>query len=143
MGLVAFPLGQGYYNQGYWIYRRAFQKLLSEVLPVTLIQTDAPLSTEVTLTHQAARPDIGRKERYMVHIVNFSAVRRTPKHTDFYEDPIPLTGVTVRINLPLEVSTARAHYAGKDLPVRRAAGGGVEVLVPRVEIHEMLSLELS
>ena len=79
----------------------------------------------------------------MVHIVNFSAGRRTPKHTDFYEDPIPLTDVTVRINLPLAVSAARAHSAGKDLPVRRAAGGGVEVLVPRVEIHEMLSLELS
>jgi hypothetical protein len=108
-----------------------------------LLQTDAPLSTEVTLTRQAARPDITRKERYMVHIVNFSPVRRTPKHTDFHEDPIPLTDVTVRINLPLAVSTARAHHAGKDLPVRRAAGGGVEVLVPRVEIHEMLSLELS
>ena len=52
-------------------------------------------------------------------------------------------GVTVRIHLPLALSTARALCAGKDLPARRAAGGGVEVLVPRVEIHEVLSLELS
>ena len=59
------------------------------------------------------------------------------------EDLSALAGTTVRINLPLAVSTARAHTAGKDLPVRRAEGGGVEVLVPRVEIHEMLSLELS
>src|SRR5262249_42606169 len=41
VALVAFPVGQGYYNQGFWIYRRAFQKALSEVLPVCLIQSDA------------------------------------------------------------------------------------------------------
>ena len=31
----------------------------------------------------------------MVHIVNFSPVRRTPKHTDFHDDPISLFDVTV------------------------------------------------
>ena len=142
VALVAFPLGQGYYNQGFWAYRQAFQKALGEVLPAPLIQTDAHLTTELSLTHQAAKPDAGRRERYMVHIVNFSPVRRTPKHTDFHDDPIPLTDVTVRVNLPLKVSTARALYAGKDLPVRRAAGGGVEFLVPRVDIHEVVCLEL-
>ena len=55
----------------------------------------------------------------MVHIVNYSPVRRTPKHTDFHDDPIPLTNLTVRINLPLRVSTATALYAGQELPVRR------------------------
>jgi hypothetical protein len=143
VALVAFPLGQGYYNQGFWAYRQAFQKALGEVLPAPLIQTDAHLSTELSLTHQAARPDAERRERYMVHIVNFSPVRRTPKHTDFHDDPIPLTDVTVRVNLPLKASTAKALYAGKDLPVRRAASGGVEFLVPRVDIHEVLCLELS
>jgi hypothetical protein len=78
----------------------------------------------------------------MVHIVNFSAVRSTPKHTDFHDDPVPLTEVTVRVNPPLKVTSAKALYADKSLPVRRAAGGGVEFLVPRVEIHEVVSLEL-
>ena len=143
VGLFAFPLGQSYYNQGYWIYRQAFQKVLRDLLPARLIQSDAPLSTELTLTHQAARPDIGRKMRYLVHIVNFSPVRRTPRHPDFYEDPIPITNLTVRVNLPLVVSSARAVAAGADLPVRRAPGGGVEVLVPRVPIHEVVSFEAS
>jgi hypothetical protein len=143
VGLFAFPLGQSYYNQGYWIYRQAFQKVLRDLLPAPLVHSDAPLSTELTLTHQAARPDIGRKARYLVHIINFSPVRRTSRHTDFYEDPIPLTNVTVRVNLPLGVSTARAVVAGADLPARRAAGGGVEVLVPRVVINEVISLEAS
>jgi Flp pilus assembly protein TadD len=101
-----------------------------------LIQSDAHLTTELSLTHQAARPKAGRKERYMVHLVNFSPVRRTPKHTDFHDDPIPLINVTVRVNLPLAASTAKALYAGKDLPVRRVASGGVEFLVPRVDIHD-------
>ena len=143
VALVAFPLGQGYYNQGFWVYRQAFQQALREVLPIPLIQSDAHLTTELSLTHQLAKPDTGRKERYMVHIVNFSPVRRTPKHTDFHDDPIPLTNVTVRVNLPLKVATATALYAGQDLPVHRVAGGGVEFLVPRVEIHEVVCLELS
>jgi len=143
LGLVAFPLGQGYYNQGFWIYRQAFQKVLSEVLPVPLIQSNAHLSTELSLTHQAAKPGDGRKERYMVHIVNYSPMRKTPKHTDFYDDPVPLGNVTVRLNLPLKVSTAKALYAGQKLPVRRADGGGLEVLIPRVGIHEVVCFELS
>jgi hypothetical protein len=142
VALVAFPMGQGYYNQGFWAYRRAFQKVLGEVLPTPLIQSDAHLTTELSLTHQAAK-DGARRERYMVHIVNFSAVRSTPKHTDFHDDPVPLTDVTVRVNLPLKVTSAKALYAGKSLPVRRAAGGGVEFLVPRVAIHEVVSLELA
>jgi hypothetical protein len=40
-----------------------------------LIQTDAHLTTELSLTHQAASTGAGRKERYMVHLVNFSPVR--------------------------------------------------------------------
>jgi hypothetical protein len=143
VGLVAFPLGQGYYNQGFWIYRQAFQKVLSEVLPVPLLKSDAHLSTELSLTHQAPNPAAARKERYLVHIVNYSPVRKTPKHTDFYDDPVPLNNVTVRVNLPLTVSTAKALYADQPLPVRRDAGGGVEVLVPRINIHEVVCFELS
>jgi hypothetical protein len=142
VAMVAFPLGQGYFNQGFWAYRQAFQKALGKVLPAPLMQTNAHLTTELSLTHQAAKPDAGRRERYMVHIVNFSPVRRTPKHTDFHDDPIPLTDVTVRVNLPLRASWARALYAGKDLQLHRAAGGGVEFLVPRVDIHEVVCLEL-
>jgi hypothetical protein len=106
-----------------------------------LLQSDAHLSTELSLTHQAPKPS--RKERYLVHIVNDSPVRKTPKHTDFYDDPVPLSNVTIRLNLSLRVSTARALYAGQELPVRRDAGGGVEVLVPRVNTHEVVCFELS
>jgi hypothetical protein len=49
----------------------------------------------------------------------------------------------VRVHLPLRVCRAKALYAGQDLPVRRSAGGGVEVLVPRVVVHEEVCFELS
>jgi hypothetical protein len=143
VALLAFPLGQGYYNQGFWAYRQAFQNALAQVLPTPLIQSNAHLSTELSLTRQSADPGRKRKERYMVHIVNYSSVRRTPKHTDFHDDPIPLSDVTVRLNLSLKVAKATALCAGKDLQIQRALGGGVEVVVPRVNVHEVVCFELA
>jgi hypothetical protein len=135
VGLIAFPVGQSYYRNGYWIYRAAFEKLLGEVLPQRLIRTSAPLSTEVTLTHQAAQ------KRYLVHVINYSPVRKAPPHPEFHEDPVPLTDVTVRLNLPLKVAAARALVAGEKLRVR-ADRQGVEVTLARVPVSEVVCLEL-
>lgn len=143
VSLFGFPLGLSYYKYGYWVYRRAFQQAVGEMLPATLLQSNAPLSTEITLTHQTARADIGRKERYLVHLVNFSPLRHTPSHPDFYEDPIALTDVTVRVNLRLHGSTARAVVAGADLSVKATQAGGVQFTVPRVPIHEVVVLEVA
>jgi hypothetical protein len=133
VALFGFPLGTSYHNQGYWIYRQAFQRLLREVLPTQLVASNAPLSAEITLTRQTSP-----RERYLLHIVNFSPLRQTPKHPAFLEDPIPLTDVTVRLNLPLKAATARAVLAGLTLPVRP----GGEVTVPRVPVHEIVSFEV-
>jgi hypothetical protein len=141
--LVGFPLGLSYFKNGYWVYRRAFQQAVAEMLPATLIQSNAPLSTEITLTHQAAQPERGRKERYMIHIVNFSPLRHTPSHPDYYEDPIALTDVTIRLNLPVRCSSAQAVVAGNALRAWSAPGGGVEVTVARVPIHEVVVLEVT
>ncbi len=138
LGLIGFPLGKSYYSEGYWVYRAGFERVLNEVFPARVVSTNAPLSSEVTVTHQAARA--GRPERYLVHIVNFSAVRRSPKHPDFYEDPIPLSDVRVRLNLPVKVGSARAVVSNVSLPAR-AAAGGVEVTVPRIPIHEIVVFE--
>lgn len=143
VALFGFPLGLSYYNWGYWFYRRAFNQVVKDLLPAPLVETDAPSSTEVTLTHQKARRDLGRPERYMVHIVNFSQSRRTAGHPDFYDDPIPLTQVKVRLNLPFKNVGARAVETGSTLEIKRTPSGGVEVTVPRVPIHEIVCFELS
>jgi hypothetical protein len=140
--LFGFPLGLSYYKNGYWIYRRAFQQAIATLLPATLLRSNAPMSTEITLTHQAARAELGRKERYLVHIVNFSALRHTPSHPDYYEDPIALTDVTVRVNLPIRCTRARAAVSGATLPVVATSAGGVEFTVPRVPVHEVVALEV-
>ncbi len=140
-GLVGFPLGLSYYNHGYWVYRRAFQALLRRVYPARLLETNAPLSAELSLTHQAAGN--GHGERYLVHIVNYSALRSSPEHPDFHEDPVPLTGVRVRVNLPLRPASARAVVAGGQVDVRALNSGAVEFTLPRIPVNELVCMELA
>ncbi len=137
--LFAFPLGISYYNCGYWVYRHAFQRALDAVAPRPLVETDAPMSSEVTLTHQAATG--ASKERFLIHIVNFSALRRTPKHPEFFEDPVPLSNVRVRLNVPFRAGRIRTAVSGQTLAARHAAGGGLEVTVPTVPTHEIVCFE--
>jgi uroporphyrinogen decarboxylase len=141
VGFLAFPAGASYYRHGYWIYRAAFERVLKEILPARLIETDAPLSTEITVTHQCADAGVRRSERYLVHVVNWSANRKAPPHSEVFESPVPLHDVRVRLNLPLKTASARAVVAGVDLPVR-AACGGIEFVIPRVPIHEVVALEV-
>jgi len=134
IALFGFPLGISYYNEGYWVYRQAFHKILRAVLPARIVESDAPLSTEITVTRQPGR--------YLVHIVNFSGLRRTPKHPDFYEDPIPLTDVGVRLNVPARFSAVKAVRGGATLTLRKASPTAVETTVPRIAVHEILSFEV-
>jgi hypothetical protein len=125
---MAFPVATSYYQHGYWIYREVFRRLLRQVLPEPLVATNAPISAEVTLTHQTA--GVGHSERWMVHIVNFSPNRRSPEHCEYLEDPIPLHDITVRLRL--EGPFARAYVAGDDTPlVLTHAGDTWQVVVPK------------
>ncbi len=133
--LFGFPLGASYYSQGYWVYRSALKHVLRQMLPQPLIMTNAPASTEISLNYQNSP-----KPRYLVHIVNWSANRGTPRHPVFHEEPVPLTGVTLRLDLPVKSNTARAVVQGGNLPLKRA-GSGVEVAVPPVTVHEILVFE--
>jgi hypothetical protein len=105
------------------------------------VDTDAPLSTEITVTHQLADAAARRPERYLIHVINWSANRKAPPHPEVFESPVPLADVRVRLNLPLKVSAARAVTADSKLRAR-AVKGGVEVVVPRVPIHEVVALEV-
>jgi len=134
VGLFGFPLGASYYSQGYWVYRAALRHVLEAVLPQPIVVTDAPVSAEVTVNWQSAP-----KPRYLVHVVNWSANRGTPKHPVFHEEPVTLAGVKVRLNLPVGTAV-RAVVSGLDLTARRS-GAGVEVAVPPVKVHEILVFE--
>jgi hypothetical protein len=138
LAAAAFPIGGSYYRHGYWIYREIFRRMVDSVLPERLIDTSAPLSAEVTLTHQIAEG--ARPARWMAHIVNFSPNRRSPEHCEFLEEPIPLHDV--RLALRLAAPIARAYLAadGATLPLTQRDGAW-ELSVPRVETGAIVVFE--
>lgn len=94
LGLVAFPLGTSYFTHGYWVYRALFRHMLKALLPAPLVESNAPGHAEITLMRQAAR------NRYILHVVNWSALRTAPGHPPFHEEPAPLRDVEVTVRLP-------------------------------------------
>lgn len=129
LAATAFPLGSSYYRHGYWIEREVFRRLLQTVLPQPLVTTNAPLSSEVTLTHQAASAE--RPERWMVHVVNFSPNRRSSEHCEYLEDPIPLHDV--QITLAVDAPITRAYTAAEGLPLAlEKTEHGLQVIVPKI-----------
>jgi hypothetical protein len=73
-------------------------------------------------------------------VVNFSALRHSPKHPDFYEDPIPLTDVAIEANLPARVTSAQAVIAGQDVSITTGPNGAMCFTLSRVTIHEIVAL---
>ena len=142
IGLIGFPIGISYYNKGYWIYRTVFERIVSELIPQKIIETNAPLSTEITVTYQEASPELNRRQRYLVHVINWSPSRKTPLYNEVHEDPVALTNIRIKLNIPLKINKAKAVISGEELPVK-ASGNGLEVLIPRILVHEVISFELN
>jgi len=140
-GLLGFPVGQTYFDKGYWIYREAFSKLVKEVLPNRLVETNAPLNAEVTVTYQPAKSEEKRPERYLVHIINWSSTRKTPQHPEVHEDPVPLSDIRVKLNIPLGNVSVKTVFSGENLN-HRQMGSGIEVTVPKIAISEILCFEV-
>jgi len=137
LAAAAFPIGTSYYRQGYWIYREVFHRLVRAVLPVRLVETNAPISAGLSVTHQQA--DASHPKRWMIHVVNFAANRRAPEHIEYHEDPIPLRDV--RIDLALDGPLQRAYLAdGAEVPLH-ALDRGWRVELPRVDISAVVVLE--
>ncbi len=138
LAAAAFPLGSSYYRHGYWIYRDVFKHMLRAVLPRPFVTTNAPLSSEVTVTHQVAGN--GHPERWMVHIVNFSPNRRSTEHCEYLEDPIPLHDIDITIDLDLPIVRAVLASDGSTLALRGEPGGW-SVTVPIVIFGAIVAFE--
>lgn len=139
IGFIGFPIGQAYYEKGYWVYREAFLKLVKEVLRTRLVDTNAPLSSEITLTYQPANKDENRPERYIVHIINWSANRKTPSHPEVHEDPVALTDIWVKLNIPISNAVVNTVVAGEKL-MHQFIDNGIKVTIPRILISEMVCI---
>jgi hypothetical protein len=141
IGLVGFPIGNSYYEKGYWIYRSIFERLTNEVLPKRLIETNAPLSTELTVTYQPSAKQIKRPERYLVHIINWSLSRKTTPHPEFHEDPVALTDLRIKLNIPLK--NVKASAVVMDIALKHIVSEtGIVVTIPRVGVSEIVCFEM-
>jgi hypothetical protein len=112
----AFDLGTQYFTTGYWFYRDVFLKLVQRILPLPIVTTNAPMSAEVTLTHQAATSE--RAARWIVHIVNYSPLRRG-EGIEFHEDPVALHDVWIGLNLDVDVASVTEVRTGAPLEFSR------------------------
>ena len=63
MRALAFPVGSSYYRHGYWIYREVFHRLVRAVLPERLVETNAPISAGISVTHQRAGADLDKIQK--------------------------------------------------------------------------------
>ena len=140
MAAVAFPVFGSYFKTGYWVYRELMRTLLGDLLPQRLIRSNAPLSSEISLTYQAA--DASHPARYMVHVVNYSPNRRATPHMEYLEDPIPLHDITVTVGITENVVRAYMAPDGADLPLSGQAGAW-QCTVPRLTYGAIVVFELA
>lgn len=138
VGLIGCPLGKAYYRTGYWVYRALFNSIVQRVRPERLLDTDAPFTTEFTVTRQPMRGQTGH--RWLVHVVNWSPDRKGPEHPEFHDSPVPLQNLRVRVAIPLDRLRVRLVVADQSLEPHRTPRGW-EVLIPRVDIHEIVVFE--
>jgi hypothetical protein len=138
LAATAFPIGTSYYSHGYWIYREIFHRLVRAILPVRMIETNAPISTEISVTYQLV--DSHHPARWMVHIINFSANLRTPEHVEYYEDPIPLHNVSIELAIDAQIQRAYIASDGSEVPYE-ANQRGVHITVPKIVVSTIIVLE--
>jgi len=128
VGLIGFPLGESYYDKGYWVY------------PQRMLETDAPFNTELTVTYQPEDKELKRSERYIVHLINWSPSRKSPVHPEVHEAPVALHDIHVQLNIPLKNSIAKAVISGQELSVKQS-GTGLEIVIPKILAHEIICIE--
>jgi hypothetical protein len=139
-GLAAFsfPVGSDYFEHGYWFYRELFGRVLRRVLPEPLVHTTAPKSAEVAVTHQVAAN--GHEAQWLVHVVNYSPLRRSQGAMEFLEDPIPLRDVEVTLAVDAPFVRAFEGRSGFQLDLQRVKSGWrtvvPEIVVAAVVVYE-------
>ncbi len=145
LGAFCFPIAACYFEHGYWYYRELFRRVLAKLAPRPLVRSSAPASADVTVTHQAATADRGA--RWIVHVVNYSPLRRTasprpggPASIEYLEDPIPLHDVEVALAVEGPLAAVREAHTGAELESRRD-GDRWSVTVPEVALSAVVVFE--
>jgi hypothetical protein len=140
---TSFDLGAAYNRTGYWPYRVIFGELLDAVLPQRLVRSDAPRCAEISLTQQVT----DKGDRWLVHVVNGATGRKWGTRFERFEDVIPLSSVSITLDLPAPVARAWRGGTGEEVVMRAASEGSmggshlVEIELPAVDTSGIVVLE--
>lgn len=127
------PIFRAYNTHGNLTFRHLIGEMIRLLIEPILV-TSAPPTAEVTMMRQE------EGERTLVHIVNYSAQRRSTKHVEALEIPVPLHQVTLQLagfEGELKATIARNGHA---LPIRNLING-IMITVPFVSTHEVIVIE--
>jgi len=129
---ICAPIFKAYMEHGYFAYKALVENCISLLVPHRLVRTNAPPSSEVSLTTQPGR--------LIAHIVNFQPQRRG-KSVEYIEGAYPVRDVS------LEVKTEKEPRKVYLAPSRRALPYIFEreytsCVVPEVTTHQMVVFEI-
>jgi len=119
-------------NAPVWV-KRMLKNAIDTLLPDPFVRVKAPSSTLVALNEQAGQ------NRLVLHLLHYIPERRG-RAFDVIEDVIPIHAVETSVRVAGPVKAVRLAPQGTALP-HRMQGNRVVFTVPKVEGHQMVSIE--
>jgi hypothetical protein len=119
-------------NAPLWV-KKLLKNAISALVPEPLVRVKAPSSTLVALNEQAFA------SRLVLHLLHYIPERRGQAF-DVIEDVIPIFDVETSVRVESVVKAVRLAPQGTVIP-HRMEGGRVTFTVPRVDGHQMISIE--
>ena len=124
----------GAFWQDYWYLKYPEHRVLMEnavkMLSTPQIRLEnAPVSVEVILRRQK------QKNRLLIHLINFTGGMSRP-----IEEIIPIHDIKINIDLPQEITSARALWLDQELPFTKS-GTTLELTLPKLNEYEVIALQ--
>lgn len=128
---ISWEVFRDYALKGSLILKRMVQYGIDTLLEDKILETSMPAQGIVTVTKQGSR--------YIVHLLYAVPVKRGT-NTEIIEDIQPLYGIEVKLSI--KESVKNAYLAPQNVNVEfKQEKGKVQVIVPKIEVHQMLVLE--
>lgn len=134
---IAWDVFSDYADGGHLILKEMVLHALSRLLPEPALRTRLPARGVTTLQYQPA------ERRYVNHLLYAAPVLKG--RTEVIEDIVPLRDVSVSLRLPSPAPVQRVYLAPSmtELPFTVGQDGEIGYMLPYLENHQMVVLELA
>jgi len=126
------PIFKAYYEHGYFAYKNIVENCIRTVLPERLVRTDAPPSSEVSLTRQGSR--------ILVHVVNFQPQRRG-KNVEYIEEAYPVRNISLEVRTQTRPKSVYLAPSKTQLDFKYEEGCA-SCIVPEVSTHQIVVFQM-